>query len=91
MVRGRDQRGAGAGGSAPEGSVTRFSRVRLQARASRDANARAFEPDIELSRQRLGDVELSRRLGTQAVIDPVSEQRKAELLAKASERVEQRL
>lgn len=90
VVRRRDDRGAGARGGGEESVVARVARARLKVAARLHDDARARERDAEATREALGEIELGGRLGPQAVVDAVRDERVAELIAEEREDVEER-
>jgi len=89
VVPRRDPRGACGARGGLEGVPPRRPRPRLEVAAGVDVDARASERNVELLGERGGSVELQGCFGSQAVVNPMGKQAKAQLAAQSGEHMEQ--
>jgi hypothetical protein len=90
MMPSRDSLCAGERGGGSQGLPPSGPRARLQVAARRDDDPRPIEWHLEGTREGLRQVQLSRSLDPEAVVDPVSEQPECPFAAEQAEDMEQR-
>src|SRR6202044_3162522 len=76
-------------GGRPERAPAGRSSPRLEVAARGDLDPRAPERHVERTREGLREVQLSRSLGPEAVVDPVGEETEGELAAEETENMEE--